>query len=232
MGREPLTKSLVIIWNVGQGQAVTWLHAEFCDHFDLGGEHLQFQFLVRLCGQAQNRLHISHWDWDHMSFVGTLQKLSAQVCLWQMPRGQASPRKHQLLARMPLCRAKEKDFSVIFPGLDPALTSSNDGSEVVELNSIPKFLIPGDSPLTSESVWAPHQEGILPTQVLILGHHGSKTSTSEDLLLRLPRLRMAVATARFARYGHPHPTVVARLRAHHIAVLRTEDWGTIAYQCL
>jgi beta-lactamase superfamily II metal-dependent hydrolase len=38
---------------------------------------------------------------------------------------------------------------------------------------------------------------------------------------------MAIASSRWARYHHPAPVVVARLKKHGIAVLKTEDWGSI-----
>ncbi|MBK7961611.1 MAG: hypothetical protein IPK04_10715 [Bdellovibrionales bacterium] len=83
-----------------------------------------------------------------------------------------------------------------------------------------------------EKIWAANLTNLETKQikVLILGHHGSKTSTSEALLQRLPRLKFAIATARESRYGHPHFVVLNRLRQHRIPILRTEDWGHIGLE--
>ena len=57
-----------------------------------------------------------------------------------------------------------------------------------------------------------------------------EASTSDDLLNRLPNLRLVIASARFARYHHPSIETVTRLRARGVPLLRTEDWGSIALQ--
>jgi len=63
--------------------------------------------------------------------------------------------------------------------------------------------------------------------ILKVPHHGSKTSTSPDLL-RAVRPRIAVISAGIRnRFGHPHPDVLARLRQAGVTVLRTDRDGTL-----
>lgn len=88
-------------------------------------------------------------------------------------------------------------------------------------------LAPGDSSTRAETTWASTLRNLEETRYLIVGHHGSRTSTGEHLLKRLSRLRLAIASARQRRFGHPHPEVLERLSRHHIPLLRTEDWGNI-----
>lgn len=65
--------------------------------------------------------------------------------------------------------------------------------------------------------------------VLKIGHHGSKTSTSE-LLLAAVRPRLAVISAgRKNRYGHPAPEVLDRLRRFGIKVMRTDRDGDVTF---
>src|SRR5262249_43203583 len=60
------------------------------------------------------------------------------------------------------------------------------------------------------------------TDVLKVGHHGSKTSTTE-LFLEAVSPSIALISAGFENsFGHPHPGVLARLRARNITVLRTD----------
>jgi competence protein ComEC len=63
---------------------------------------------------------------------------------------------------------------------------------------------------------------------LILGHHGSQTSSSQAFLTQA-RPGLAIASARRARYGHPHRKVVSRLRQKKIPTLTTEDWGSLFF---
>jgi competence protein ComEC len=65
----------------------------------------------------------------------------------------------------------------------------------------------------------------LRSQVLVVPHHGSRTS-STDAFLDAVRPRVAVIQVGYrSRYGHPAPDVVARYRAHGIEVVRTDQCG-------
>jgi competence protein ComEC len=66
-----------------------------------------------------------------------------------------------------------------------------------------------------------------PTDVLKVAHHGSRTSSTEEFLSAV-QPSFAVISAGFENsYGHPHPTVVERLREHHATILRTDLDGMI-----
>lgn len=69
----------------------------------------------------------------------------------------------------------------------------------------------------------------LPTEleVLKVGHHGSRTSTADELLARTsPEVAVISAGAR-NRYGHPAREVVTRILRHGARILRTDRQGTI-----
>jgi len=63
--------------------------------------------------------------------------------------------------------------------------------------------------------------------VLKVAHHGSRTSSTEEFLSAV-HPAFAVISAGFENsYGHPHPAIIERLRAHHADVLRTDVNGLI-----
>lgn len=63
--------------------------------------------------------------------------------------------------------------------------------------------------------------------VLKIGHHGSKTSSTEPLL-KLTNPRFSVISAGYDnRYGHPHKEVVERLETLRLPYLQTGEVGTI-----
>jgi competence protein ComEC len=69
-----------------------------------------------------------------------------------------------------------------------------------------------------------------PTDVLKVAHHGSRTSSTEEFLSAV-QPAFAVISAGFENsYGHPHPTVLARLREHHATVLRTDLDGMVTFR--
>jgi competence protein ComEC len=90
-----------------------------------------------------------------------------------------------------------------------------------------KILIPADSPVKQEKLWANEMTGLINVEIIILGHHGSRTSTSTELLLKLKNIKMAMVSARYAKYKHPHLQVLNNLMEFGIPVLKTEDWGNI-----
>jgi len=63
--------------------------------------------------------------------------------------------------------------------------------------------------------------------VLKVGHHGSKTSTTQEFLdATAPSI--AVISAGFENsFGHPHPDIVARLQQRHSTILRTDLDGLV-----
>ncbi|MBO9665237.1 MAG: hydrolase [Bdellovibrio sp.] len=208
----------VVVWNIGQGQWVTATEENHCQHFDLGGEKFPWKNLKRLCSDKENRFSLSHWDWDH---IGALAKWpsSWKACINLRPLGKSSPRKMKILAQFQDC-SSEKNFKEWSP---QNAKETNSRSHVVRYED---YLLPGDSPVAEERFWQ-NIYWITSARVLVLGHHGSRTSTSTELLTRLPKLKMAIASARWARYKHPHAEVMWRLKKAHVPLLRTEDWGNI-----
>jgi competence protein ComEC len=88
------------------------------------------------------------------------------------------------------------------------------------------FFLSGDVERPIEQEMAYTNE-LRSTDVLKVAHHGSRTSSTEEFLSAV-QPAFAVISAGFENsYGHPHPTVVARLREHHAAILRTDVDGMI-----
>jgi beta-lactamase superfamily II metal-dependent hydrolase len=46
----------------------------------------------------------------------------------------------------------------------------------------------------------------------------------------LAGLKIAISSARKAKYGHPHIETIWLLKKRGVPLLRTEDWGTIALE--
>ena len=64
--------------------------------------------------------------------------------------------------------------------------------------------------------------------VLVAGHHGSRTSTSQ-LLLEETRPRCAMISVGYNSYGQPAAEVLSRLDEEGCAVYRTDQIGTVRY---
>lgn len=68
-----------------------------------------------------------------------------------------------------------------------------------------------------------------PVELLKVGHHGSRTATSDAWLDELAPREAVISVGRGNHYGHPAPEVVARLAAHGVSVFRTDARGTITF---
>ena len=66
--------------------------------------------------------------------------------------------------------------------------------------------------------------------VLKLPHHGSKTSSSPEFLSKVNPNIGIVSAGRKNRFGHPHKSVISRLRARSIDILSTQDAGNISME--
>lgn len=213
-------QSYFVVWNVGQGQWATAVTPATCYHFDLGGEYFPFKKMTKQCRYKDNVAYISHWDWDHIGALAKWRK-DLNLCLAMRPLGKSSIRKFKLLARFKDC---PKYLNPPTPRWQPKqFKNSNEQSQVIAFK---KILLPGDSPAEHERTWS-QLPWVQESRVLLLGHHGSKTSTSSELLSHLPQVYLSIASARWARYKHPHSSIELRLKESRIPLLRTEDWGNI-----
>jgi competence protein ComEC len=221
-----------IVWNVGQGQWTTDVYSEVCIHYDLGGEKNLSAKVLKYCQSKRNILLLSHWDWDHIAWAPSFAAKLNQVCLSKLPDGQAKTWKIKFLSQVPLCQKEDlsllRKYShlIYSPAGHGKNLSSNDLSQVSE-SIWAHVLIPGDSTISQERFW--RDLASKNTVGLVLGHHGSRTSTSIGLLKCLPHLKWAVASARQQRYGHPHRQIIHLLQQQKIPLLKTEDWGSLHF---
>jgi len=87
-----------------------------------------------------------------------------------------------------------------------------------------RLLFAGDAGIPTET----HLAGrVGRVTVLKVGHHGSRGATSDRWLDELQPADAVISVGAKNRYGHPAPETLARLRAHDVTVLRTDERGTI-----
>ncbi len=217
----------LVIWNVGQGQWITEVRDQYCSHYDLGGEKNPVVKVLRLCGQKINRLYITHWDWDHISFIKDFKLQARKICLAQKPF-LPDFKKEKLLSDLPPCEKKGATVNIL-PFLKHGQKLRPNDSSNVFLIADWGVLIPGDSTTAQEKHWLQKIDE-KKVRTLILGHHGSRTSSGEELFKQLKHLKLTASSSRFAKYHHPHPLIVKRIQFHRIPLLTSETWGDIHLQ--
>lgn len=65
------------------------------------------------------------------------------------------------------------------------------------------------------------------TQILKVGHHGSKTSTTKKFLDEIKPEIAVISVGKDNTYGHPNEETITRLEKNNIKVYRTDKLGTI-----
>ena len=120
---------------------------------------------------------------------------------------------------------------ILSPQGDPTDWESNTASIVAQLEyGESTFMLTGDAGVNIEEYLSETYGSLLQSDVLKLGHHGSRTS-SGDIFLDTVSPRYAVVSAGAGNsYGHPHKEVVENLDERDIEILQTADLGTIVFK--
>lgn len=104
--------------------------------------------------------------------------------------------------------------------------SVNDHSIVLELAyGARSALLMGDAERAAE---ADLLSQLRPVDVVKVGHHGSRTSSSEDFLQRVRPTWAVISCGARNRFGHPHLQTLEALERHDTTVLRTDATGVIS----
>lgn len=118
-------------------------------------------------------------------------------------------------------------FRLLNPPLDAA-GKGNDRSCVLLVEGTGgRLLLPGDISRKVEPAVAATL-GAGPSPVLVVPHHGSKTSSSEAFIHALAPPLAIVSAGWRNHFGHPKPEVMARYTAADVPVLNTADSGALA----
>jgi len=106
---------------------------------------------------------------------------------------------------------------------------ANEMSAVIHLTyGNNSFLFMGDAEGESESDLLKAQVN-LKSDVLLVGHHGSKTSTSQEFLDKVKPSYAVIQSGKGNKYGHPTDAVLNRLSNKGIKVHRNDEQGNIVF---
>lgn len=140
----------------------------------------------------------------------------------------------EIIAEKPMHIILDQDkniyFDIIFPDRDISkFTETNDGSIVGRLvYGNESFMLTGDATrYTEHLIMETEDSATLHSQVLKLGHHGSRTSSSELWLEKVNPEIAIISAGKKNRYGHPHKEVLDLLQKLKIPYIATYDKGTI-----
>ncbi len=224
------------VWDVGQGLSVlvqTHSHAMLVDAgprsrsgYDLGAAVVVPA--LRTSGvHTLDMLVLSHGDIDHAG-----GEASVVMAYPAVRRISGEPRRTAPGANP--CVESSWTWDGVRFDVWPASGSgpANDRSCVVLVTTdAGRLFLPGDAGKAVEGALA-NKVGAGPPTVLVAGHHGSASATSEAFLRALEPTHAIVSAGWRNRFGHPHRDVIGRLQRHAVDISNTASDGAIGIHLL
>ena len=182
-------------------------------------------------------LVVSHQDLDH---AGGAASIVATVPVERLLT--SLPDDHPLIegrayARASRCVAGERwrwdgvDFEVLHPiarDYDDPRTRTNDLSCVLSVSAgAARVLLTGDIEARSEARLVRTSPDALASDVLVVPHHGSRTSSTPAFVAAVAPRTVVYTPGYRNRFGHPRPEVVARYAGAGATGWRTDHDGAI-----
>ncbi len=176
-------------------------------------------------------LVLTHGDFDHM---GEALKLIKQYRVEDIYLNQGNfnlLEKKVIKKYRHVYQIREKEEIVLgninIVQINKEFSDENDSSSILLMYyKNKKILLTGDASKKSEE-YILNKYNIGKIDVLKIGHHGSKTSTSDELLEELRPSLAIISCGKNNRFNHPHKETIDKLKEYRIKYLRTDISGTI-----
>jgi competence protein ComEC len=255
LAREPAPgpgEFRLVAFDIGQGAAALVETASHRLLFDTGpryGDHADAAarvitpYLRGHGAESLDTLVVSHEDSDHAGGTETvIDAVPVRTMLASLPQGHALRSvANENGIRFTDCLAGQAwawdgvVFEVLHPLRLPAKServSSNARSCVLRIaNGRHAALLTGDIEAAQESALiAAETPQRLMADILLVPHHGSKTSSSGAFLDAVSPQVAVFQVGYRNRYGHPHPQVWQRYVARDIDGLRTDKTGAVVIE--
>ena len=241
----------VLAADIGQGNAVLVRTANHALLYDAGprfsrdsdaGDRVLVP-LLRALGERLDLVLLSHRDADHVGGAASVLAMQPQAAL---SSSMEDSHELQLLRAGTRCEAGQRwqwdgvDFEILHPDLVAYDTPAkpNTLSCVLRISAALKgssgAARPGSALLVGDIEVRQEQSllrvGSIQSDLLLMPHHGSKTSSSGSFLDAVqPRLALVQAGYR-NRFNHPAPEVLERYRERGIPVLHSAHCGAATWR--
>jgi competence protein ComEC len=234
--------------DVGQGTSVLVETARHVLLFDAGpgpesthaGERIVVPYLQAHGVERLDTLMVSHDDSDH---AGGAQAVLDQIAVKQfvagiLPDHPLWARARRTGAQTVRCAAGQRwrwdgvDFDVLWPDAGPLEGKSNAHCCVLRVSTVGQgnttaALLAGDIEASAERTLIARAPDRLRAQILIVPHHGSRTSSTEPFLDSVwPRVAI-FQVGYLNRFHHPYSGVYARYAARNIVLARSDADGAV-----
>jgi len=237
----------VVVADIGQGTAALVRTREHLLLYDTGPRYTAeadaaqrvLLPLLRSRGERQiDLLMLSHSDTDHVGGAASLlAQLPVRALSSSLPDGHALLRADVPQGRCLAGQAWDWD-GVRFELLHPLPGDYAQASRPNALSCVLRvqtrdgrsLLLSGDIEAAQEAALLARAGPRLRSQVLLVPHHGSRTSSTEAFIGAVAPGTALVQAGYRSRFGHPAPEVEARYRALGVELLRSDRCGAWVWQ--
>jgi len=243
----------VTVLDVGQGLSVFVQTAQHTMLYDAGtrydaqsdaGMRIVIPFLRAEGVGKLSGVALSHDDLDHSGGVASvvgqvptawlLSSLSPQASLLQQPPFDTWPQQKKIT-----CHAGQHwqwdqvRFEVLYPNIEQLQNitlKDNDKSCVIKITSrYGAVLLTGDIERGAESALIESAAERLNSDVLIVPHHGSKTSSTPAFIEAVGAQHVVMTNGYLNRFGHPKPVIEQRYLNHDAHIYRSDHDGAVQF---
>lgn len=181
-------------------------------------------------------IYLSHHDVDHIGYLPTVMEemqvdkivvpagMEKQSALMERIQGNSQAR---VIPVTDQTISVDRELKILHP-FAPGEAKNEDSLVLAGCFNGVRFLFTGDLDRDNERKVVEKYPN-LRTDVLKLGHHGSKTASDPVFLQRLRPQLGIISAGRFNRYHHPSDEVVASLKQQNILPVSTQQYGMISY---
>ncbi len=122
-------------------------------------------------------------------------------------------------------------LAVLFPDRSVRELETNTASIIAKLSyGDADVLLTGDAPDTIEEYLVSQDVSLLQSEVLKVGHHGSRTSTAATFVAAVSPSLGIISAGKDNDYGHPHKEVLDTLAAYGVEMKNTAEVGSISLE--
>lgn len=231
------------VLDVGQGLAIVLQTADKVMVYDTGpkysgefnaGSAVIVPFLRQLGIQQIDKIVISHGDNDHIGGLnGVLASMPVKVVLSHQPLDKyASDVHHQPCNQQQSWQWENVTFEILHPYSmhDLSLLDRNQSSCVLKISAFDKSVL-----LTGDIDWKVEQQLLdkfaeqLESNILIVPHHGSLSSSSESFIRQVAPQYAIIASGYRNRFGFPKQVIIERYEKRDVTLLNTANNGMISF---
>ena len=227
--------------DVGQGLSVliqTKHHVMLYDtgaHFPGGfdyGDSVVTPYLREQGVSVINRLEISHGDNDHSGGADAIVKN------FHVERFFTSAPKLVRHFHAVYCNSMQQwtwdgvRFITLNPVPNEPYEDNNSSCVIKIIGKKGQLLLTGDIQYETESRLVERYGNQLHSTVLVVPHHGSRTSSSDAFISAVSPQYAVISAGKYNRYHLPVESIVDRYKRHHIVLYNTADTGAVTIRFL